>query len=239
MKLDWKQVLHWAVPDRDECGADAAKLAADHPSETPAQLVRRIIDRSVAWGAAAGGATGAAANPLVMFPAAVADVAAMLRIEGHMAGTIAAVMDPASLDRPGAFEADVLSIVFPGAVSQALRQIGIRAGQQVTKNLVRKYLGEQFVQNVTRLTARYLFVKFSQKAVLTKSVPLVGAGIGAGWNWLEVQAVGRRAVRYFEGRGVGPRAPHALPDRTAVRKLLPWLGKREDPAIESNSTDPQ
>src|SRR4051812_39091675 len=119
MTLDWKQVLRWAVPDREVCRADAAKLVADHPGESTEKLVRRVIDQAVAWGAAAGGATGAAANPLIMIPAAFADVAAMLRIEGHMAGVIAVLMDPASLDRPGAFEADMLSVVFPGAVSQA------------------------------------------------------------------------------------------------------------------------
>jgi hypothetical protein len=228
MKLDWKQVLHWAVPDSDACRAEAGRLASDYPGESSARLVRRVIDEAVTWGAAAGGATGVAANPLIMIPAAVADVAAMLRIEGRMAGTIAAIMDPASLDRPGAFGADVLSIVFPGAVSQALRQIGIRAGQRVTRKLVQRYLGEHLVQTVGRLTARYLFVKLSQKAVLTKTVPLVGAGIGAGWNWLEAHAVGRRAVRYFEGRAVGPRPPHALPERPTIRKLLPWLGGKDD-----------
>ena len=236
--MQWSDVLNWAVPDTEECRRAADALLAEHPTETREDLAKRVIHQAKGWGVAAGGATGAAANPLIMFPAAVADVAAMLRIEGQMTGTIAALLDPSTLDTPAQFQADVISVVFPGAVSQALRQIGVRAGQQITKNLVRKYFGEQLVRSVSRITTRYLFVKFSQKAVLSKTVPLVGAGIGAGWNWLEVAAVGQRAVRYYQGRstGVTGEEPRKLPSMQNVRKMLPFLGakkaEREDVAAD-------
>lgn len=219
--------LDWVLPDRQACRGSALELAQHHPDESPQMLAQRVVADAKKWGAAAGGATGAAASPLFMVPAAMADVAAMLRIEGHMAGTIAALLDPDSLDHPERFEADVLSVVFPGVVSQALRQIGVRAGQQITRTLIRKYLGEQLIQSVTRLSARYLAVKLSQKAVLTKTVPMVGMGIGAGWNWLEARLVGQRAIRYYQDRSAGVvRKERRLPSIQSIRKRLP--GKSQE-----------
>ena len=219
-------LLAWVVPDRERCREAAEDLRAEHPGATPEQLARRAIASAKNWGVAAGGASGAAANPLVMLPAAMADIAAMLRIEGQMAGTIAALLDPASLLDERAFRADVLAVVFPGAVSQALRQIGLRAGQRVTRNLIRKYVTENFIKDATRFAAKYLFIRVTRNAVVSKTVPLVGAGIGAAWNWVEIEAVGKRTIRYYQRRSISPTGKDAPPvTKVSVRQLirrLPW-----------------
>src|SRR3954468_14972628 len=170
-------LLGWVVPDREKCRLDAEELRSTHPGATDEQLARRAIASAKNWGVAAGGTTGAAANPLIMLPAAMADIAAMLRIEGHMAGTIAALLDPSSMLDEKTFQADVLAIVFPGAVSQALRQFGLRAGQRVTRNLIQKYVTENFLKDATRFAAKFMFIRVSRNAVVSKTVPLVGAGI--------------------------------------------------------------
>src|SRR5687767_7037336 len=105
MMLD--DLMAWVVPDRDRCERAADDLRAEHPGATPEQLARRAIASARSWGVAAGGTTGAAANPLIMVPAAMADIAAMLRIEGQMAGTIAALLDPSSLLQAKTLHADV------------------------------------------------------------------------------------------------------------------------------------
>jgi hypothetical protein len=218
----FEDLMKWVVPDREHCVAAARDLTARHPGATPEQLARLAVATARQWGVAAGGATGAAANPLIMIPAAMADIAAMLRIEGQMAGTIAALFDPPSLLDEPTFQADVLAIVFPGAVSQALRQLGLRAGQRVTRTLIRKYVTENVVKETTRVAAKYLFVRLTRKAVVSKTVPLVGAGIGAAWNWVELEAVGRRAIHYYQRRAIGP---SGAPQRVTVRQLvrrLPW-----------------
>jgi hypothetical protein len=198
-------VLEWVVPDREHCRKAAADFAAQHPGKTPEELAKKAIGSAQGWAAAAGGATGAAANPLIMVPAALADMAAVLRIEGVMAGTVAALLDPDSLDDPRKFQADVVTIIFPGAVSQALRQVGVRWGQQLTQELIRRYFTEGLMKSVTGLASKYLFVHVTEKALVSKTVPIIGAGIGAGWNYLELKAVGNRAVRYFQQKGIGPR----------------------------------
>ena len=205
--MNWSvidNVLDWVVPDREQCRKAAADFAEQNPGKTPEELARKAIGSAQTWAAAAGGATGAAANPLIMVPAALADMAAVLRIEGVMAGTVAALLDPASLDDPQTFQADVVTIIFPGAVSQALRQIGVRWGRQMTQELIRRYFTEGLTKSVTALASRYLFVHVTEKALVSKTVPLVGAGIGAGWNYLELKAVGNRAIRYYQHKGIGP-----------------------------------
>ena len=202
-----ENMLEWVVPDIDQCRKAADELVARNPGLSREELAAHAVSSAQGWAASAGAATGVVANPLIALPAAVADMAAVLRIEGTMAGTVAALLDPASLDNPNTFPADVLAIVFPGAVSQALRQIGVRWGQKITQELIRRYLTEGLMKSVTRLASRYLFVHVTEKAIVSKTVPLIGAGIGAGWNWLEVKAVGRRAVHYYQHKGIHPGGP--------------------------------
>jgi hypothetical protein len=134
-----------------------------------------------------------------MLPAAVADMAAMLRLEGKLAGTIAALLDPDSLNDADTFRKEILRVVFPGAVSQALRKVGIRAGEEATKNLVRKLIGREAIKDLGERAAKMLGIRLTEKAIATKAVPIVGAGIGAAWNFVEIQAVGSRAVAYHLG----------------------------------------
>lgn len=221
-------LMKWVVPDREQCREAAQELIAQYPGATPEQLARKAIAAAKNWGIAAGSATGAAANPLIMFPAAVADIAAMLRIEGQMAGTIAALLDPPSLLDERTLQADVIAIVFPGAVSQALRQFGLRAGQRVTRSLIKRYVTESVLKDATRFAAKFMFIRVTRKAVISKTVPLVGAGIGAAWNWVELEAVGKRAILYYQRRAIGPSGVQQ--PRVSVRQLVRRLPWRRDAA---------
>lgn len=49
---------------------------------------------------------------------------------------------------------------------------------------------------------KYFAMKVTQKAVITKTLPVVGGLIGGGWNYVELRLVGGRVVNYFEGRPV-------------------------------------
>ena len=175
---------------------------------------RKTTHRS---GAAAGATTGLAASPITMLPAAVADMAAMLRIEGRMAGTVAALLDPDSLNDPARFRRDLIRVIFPGAVSQALRKIGVRVGEQATKALIEKYASRALMKEIGEQAAKRLGVRLTQKAVATKAVPVIGAGIGGAWNWLEIQAIGNRAIAYHTG------AEAAEPLR---RRVKSWVAKK-------------
>jgi hypothetical protein len=216
-------LLAWVVPDRDKCRNAADELRAKAPTATPEQLARRAITEAKRWGAVAGGSTGAAANPLIMIPAAFADMGAMLKIEGQMVGVIAALFDPSSTLDEQRFQADVLTVVFPGAVSQALRQVGLHASQRITRSLIQKYLSEDLVKQTTSFAGKFLMLRVSKKAIISKTVPIVGAGVGAAWNWVELAGVGKRAIRYYQSRAIGPMtAPADAPvQHVTVRTVSP------------------
>jgi hypothetical protein len=192
-------MLQWLIPDPDECRKLAAEARLDDPNADALAAARRVVKSARAWGAAAGATTGLAASPLTMLPAAVADMAAMLRIEGRLAGTVAALLDPDSLNDPAAFRRDIIRVIFPSAVSQALRKIGVRVGEEATKSLIAKYASKALMKEIGEQAAKRLGVRITEKMIATKAVPLVGAGIGGAWNWLEVQAIGNRAVGYHGG----------------------------------------
>src|SRR5256885_14078286 len=98
-----ENLLEWVVPEREHCLRAAADLVARKPDTTREALAREAVASARTWAAGAGAATGVAANPFLALPAALADMAAVLHIEGTMAGTVAALLDPASLNDPAKF----------------------------------------------------------------------------------------------------------------------------------------
>jgi len=112
----------------------------------------------------------------------------------------------------------VLGVLFPAAVSQALRQLGMVAAEEVTRSALRRSIAKGAVGRVFELAAKFLGVRVTEKAVLTKAVPIVGAGIGATWNWVEVRAVGKRAIKYYRGEPIGVRG--LLPRLKGLKALL-------------------
>jgi hypothetical protein len=206
------QLLQRLLPDTEQCLLAAARLHQAYPNESNDQLARRVIQAARKRGIAIGAVTGSASNLLMMFPAAMADIAAMLSIEATLAGTIAAIYDPISL-QDGSLRADVLAILFPGAVSQVLRQVGVRAGEQLGKGLLRKSLTENMLKKIVQLAGKRLGFEITRNAIVEKAVPLVGAGIGASWNWVEASMVGERAIAYYKNE------PLMLPGTSAVKKI--------------------
>ena len=144
-----------------------------------------------------------------MVPLAAMDLVVVLKQEGKLAGVIAALLEPAVLEDPDAFRADILAIVFPNAVSQALREVASQAGRATTRVLIRKYLSHGALRSVIQFAAKYLGIKVTQRAIVTKSMPIVCSAIGAAWNWTEVKLLGRRAIRYYRDQLEEPGEPEA------------------------------
>jgi len=71
--------LDWVVPDPHECRRAAERLRAEYAGQelSDEELAKRAVASARRWAAGAGAATGAAANPLIAIPAAMADMAAV------------------------------------------------------------------------------------------------------------------------------------------------------------------
>lgn len=193
-----EKLLASLVPDPEACRRRAEELRAAYPKDSPEKLAERIIGQAKLLLAAAGGGGGLVANPVAAAPLALAETGVVLKAEANMVGVVAALLEPSVLNDKATFATDVMAIVFPSAATQALREFTTRAGQATTRTLIRKYISKGVLKALQRFALKYLGLRLTQRAIITKTVPLVGAGIGAAWNWLEVKRVGRRAVQYYQ-----------------------------------------
>lgn len=195
--MDVESILKSLIPDPDECRAKVAKLRSAYPRHTNDELAQVAVAQAKTLLATIGVGSGLITNPLAMVPLAATEMTVVLNREARLAGVVAAILEPDVLNDPDAFSADVLAILFPGAVSQALGQFAMRAGQQTTRVLIRKHISKEVLKSIIKFAAKYLGLKLTQKAIITKAVPLVGAAIGGVWNWVEVRALGKRAIAYY------------------------------------------
>ena len=100
-----------------------------------------------------------------------------------------------------ASKTDTCLVLF-GAVDskmQALKQIGIEAAKVATKKTVDQYMTKEIMKSVLKLSLKEAATKMAQKALATKMIPLVGAPIGFGFDWMTTQAVGKLAIKYYSG----------------------------------------
>jgi hypothetical protein len=211
------------VPDAEVCRREANRLRLEHPELPPIDVARLAVRTARKWAAGMGAVTGVAANPITLLPAAIADAAAMLRIEGNLAGVVAALLDPESIDDEDAFQRDILRVIFPGAVSQVLRKIGVRAGERAAKDVVARFVSRGMSREIAEQAAKRLSIRISEKTLATKALPLVGAGFGVAWNFVEIQAIGLRAIDYHTG-GQGT-APIRRKVRSIAKKGKDTIGR--------------
>ena len=207
--MNVSDVFEKLLPNPRDCRRRAEDLAAAYPKKTPLERAEILVRQSRRKAMAVGVVSGLPATPFTMVPAATADVALVLRAEAQMAGVVAALLAPDTLNDGDTFMADILAIVFPSSVSHALRTVGVQAGRQTSKVLIRKYISKDVLKIVIRFVLRYLGVKLTQRAILSKAIPIVGGVIGGTWNWLEVRRVGGRAVAYHSDEPIDAADPGA------------------------------
>lgn len=195
--MNMEDFIRTVLPHLDDCRRKAQELRDAYPDATVDELVEISIKTAKRWAAVYGVGSGVATNPFAMVPAAAADMALTLRAEAHLAGVIAVLKTPLSSGHDEVFHTDILAVMFPNAVSQALREVGVQAGKATTRTLIRKYISGNLLKAIIAFAAKYLGIKLTQRAIISKTVPLIGAAIGATWNWVEVERCGRRAQKYF------------------------------------------
>lgn len=195
--MNMEDFIRAVLPHPDECRRKAQELQTAYPEASIDEIVERAIKTAKRWAAAYGVGSGIATNPFAMVPAAAADMGLTMRAEAHLVGVIALLKVPSLGDDSEGFHTDVLAVMFPNAVSQALREVGVQAGKTTTRTLIRKYVSGNLLKAIIAFAAKYLGIKLTQRAIISKAVPFIGAAIGATWNWVEVERCGRRAVTYF------------------------------------------
>ncbi|MGZ3805255.1 MAG: hypothetical protein ACXVB4_13660 [Pseudobdellovibrionaceae bacterium] len=138
------------------------------------------------------------ANPWVAVPAATTDIAITLKTEVYAAAWTAIIYDESFFDDEEAKWELLIPVLGLNVGSQFVRELGIRGGMGVTRAAIRKYLSKETLKASQRIMLKYFGVKVTQKAVITKTVPIIGGLIGGAWNYLEVNRIKSRTISYFE-----------------------------------------
>jgi hypothetical protein len=197
------KALHFAIGvDAEIAKGMIRSLRKAHPGADRRVIADALI-RGARWkGAALGFGTGLPANPFVMLPAAIADAGTLLRMEVVLAAQIALLFDEAYLD-DGEPPFELLVPIMGGRMmSEVARELAIRGGIGATRQAIRSILTKETVAQVRRLALKYLGLKVGQKAIITKTLPIVGGVIGSAWNFAEVKFVGDRIYAYFENHPI-------------------------------------
>ena len=196
------KALDWVVE------IDPPAIIASVKSEresTPQASNRALLDKvfsSAKWKAtSAGFVTGLPANPWASVPAATVDVAMTLRSEVAAVARAAVIYDEDFFDDLDAKWELLLPVFGLNLGSQFLREVGVRGSMGVTRVLIKKYLSKETLKQFQKIMLKYFGIKVTQKAVITKTLPIVGGLIGGTWNYIEVGQVQKRTIDYFDARG--------------------------------------
>lgn len=195
------KALGWVVGiDSGEAIDHVKRLRERHP-EASNELLAAQLFGTARWKATSVGVlSGLPANPWVMVPAAVADLATVLRIETETVARVALIYDPAFFEQPDAAWELLVPVFGIDALSQFLRNLGVLGSMGLTRQLVRQYLSKETLRVFQKVMLKYFGVKVTQKSLISKTLPLVGAVIGGGWNFGEVTFLRRRTIAYFQDR---------------------------------------
>jgi hypothetical protein len=197
------KALHFALGvDAEVAKGVLRSVKAAHPNVDRRAIADQLIRRTRWKGAALGFGTGLPANPFVMVPAAIAGAGTLLRMPVVLAAQIAPLFDEAYLD-DGEPPFELLVPIMGGRMmSEVARELAIRGGMGVTRQAIRAILTKETLAQVRRLALKYLGLKVGQKAIITKTVPIIGGIIGSAWNFAEVKIVGDRIYSYFENHPI-------------------------------------
>ncbi len=194
-----QRAVDWAVTvDSDEMKERVARLRTQYPHWNRRQLADKLIERSKWWAASVGALTGLPGTVLVAVPAVVGNVALLLRREVELAAQIGLLFDPNFLDGDEPHYELLVPVVGQHMISQALRETAVLGTMGVTRTFIRENLAKQTLREFKKLVSRWFGVRVTQPQVIARVVPFVGAVVGGGWNYLEMQRVGKRAYAYFK-----------------------------------------
>lgn len=193
-------ILHAIDVDVPACAAAVEALRREHPDDSPRELALRVFSRQALRAATVGAVTGIPGSLPLAMPAAALDVGAVLHMEMTAAAKVALIYD-ADYFHDHTSKWQLLGpVVGATLASQLMREIGLKGAREVTRKTAQRVLQQRSLRVVRRMAFKILGRRVTVRAVVTKSVPVVGVLIGAGWNFAELHIVGRRVISHFEGR---------------------------------------
>jgi hypothetical protein len=203
-----RKAFEWAVSvDVDRATAQVAELREKHRRGSNPELARRLLRSARWWATGTGFVSSLPSNPWVAGPAGLADAASVLRIEIALAARIALLYDEAFFDDETAAYELLVPIFGAKVVDEVLREMTLSGGMDISRQVMKKYLTTKTLREFKKIMLKVFGVRATQKGVVTKTIPILGALAGGVWNFSELTVVGKRTIAYFENEPMDPEPP--------------------------------
>lgn len=157
------------------------------------RIAEKVVGEFAKKGAAAGFITGMPANIAASVPMAIADTGTLLHFYSTINAMVGYLADPNYYEQEN-WQDDII-IILAGA-SQILRELAIEGEKHTAKTLIKQHIRKGALKALQRWILKWFGKKLTQRAIITKTVPIIGGGIGGTWNYFEVTIIGKRIIKY-------------------------------------------
>ncbi len=193
------EILKRTIEKEAGCVEDYVnQLRKLNPGISNEDLSKKIISRRSLKAGGIGGICNLGGLVTMPFTMPV-DLYYTFKIQARMVLAIAYIYDWNIHDEDMA--TDILLVMGGNAGINALSKAGIKVGQEFAKKAVKKFITREVMKKVNRIVSRRIITKAGEKSLtsFTKLVPIVGAPIGFGVNYLGTRSIGKVAFKFYKG----------------------------------------
>ena len=176
-----------------------SKLREQNVGISDYDLAKKIVGRKAFKNGLVGAATGV--GGLITLPITIPiDLVATWKIQITTALTVAHVFG--HTHQTTDLKTDVYLILAGSSAQEALKKVGVEVGKAVTKKVIEKHVTKEVMKKIWRVIPQRIITKAGGKSLLSFSrmVPLIGAPIGFGFDYLGTNTMGKLAIKYYSGK---------------------------------------
>lgn len=184
------------VKHQPEISTYVAKLRLQNPGITDIELSKKIVSRKSLKNGLVGASTGV--GGLITLPVTVpADLLITWKMQIYLALTIAHIFGHTSNTTD--LKTDVYLILAGNSSKEVLKRFGIALGNGMTKKAIQKGVTREMMKKIWKVIPQKIITKAGEKSMTSfmKLVPLVGAPIGFGFDYVATNAVGKLAIKFY------------------------------------------
>ena len=173
-----------------------AQVRRLNPDKTPLELAKRIMWRRSFKAGALGGLCGL--GGFITLPVTMpTNLYYSFRIQARLTLAIAHIYGW-NIAEDDAIT-DMLLVMGGSSSIEAVKSVGVSIGNEFAKKAVLKYVTRDVMKKINSVVSRKIITKAGEKSLLsfTELVPLIGAPIGAAFDFFGTLAVGRAAITFY------------------------------------------
>ena len=197
--------LDWVISfDVDKVRQEVMLLRRRFPDATAYELAEQAFSDVRLRVITAGAAMGLAANPLLSVAGALADLSVTTRAQLFAAACAAELLIPGFLDSEAARYELLIPVFGSTVISQLAVEFGLKAAKTATRDVVIRLINQRSLRLINVVMTRVFGRRVTQRALITKTIPLVGCLVGGAWNAMEVEVIRNRTLRYLTNQFMDP-----------------------------------